>query len=159
TGRDDDGVGLVSPGDPAFDTLARPMLGRLADAALRLKPYMVIVANRAPRTVVAFAVTWETRRRAGRLHTSRVQFKCPDAVCGRSPVRESDCRILPHDMTVVADGCSVSPESLECGDLSWLDQFVEEKRRLSAEAIDLHIEIDALIFDDGTLVGYDFSGV
>jgi hypothetical protein len=43
TGLDADGVGLIAPTAPQFDELARPMVGRVADVALRLKPLLVIV--------------------------------------------------------------------------------------------------------------------
>jgi hypothetical protein len=51
-------VAVISPANPEFDAMATPLLGRLADRALRLKPYLAIVWNQSPRTVVAFTSEW-----------------------------------------------------------------------------------------------------
>ena len=37
----------------------------------------------------------------------------------------------------------------------FLGQFVEQKEALLADAVDLHIELNAVIFADGTLIGAD----
>ena len=56
-----DGVRLVSPTEPGFDNLAGPMIGRIADRALKLKPLLVIVTNDSTQTVVAFSHQWTVR--------------------------------------------------------------------------------------------------
>src|SRR5580704_967926 len=56
---------LISPTESNFDDLARPMIGRIADRALKLKPMLVIVVNDSPQTVVAFSHKWIVKHQDG----------------------------------------------------------------------------------------------
>jgi hypothetical protein len=60
---------------------------------------------------------------------------------------------------VISVACSVETESLESGNCEWLDQFVKEKDWQLSNAKDLRIGLDAVIFDDGLLVGPDNTGL
>ena len=155
-----EGVAIVSPANPEFDTLVTPLLGRLAERALKLKPYLAVVWNQSPRAVVAFTSEWVSFPNSnGATTTARSHMKFPDAVCGPALGRTGPQGIPPGGKMVVSASCNVQPESLESGDGVWLDQFVQEKERRLANATDLRIGLDAVIFDDGLLVGPDSTGL
>jgi hypothetical protein len=155
-----EGVGIISPLSPEFDTLATPLLGRLAERALRLKPYLAIVWNQSPRRVVALSSDWISfPNENGATTTVRSHLKFPDAVCGPAFGRTGRQGIVPGGKMVISVACSVEPESLESGDGEWLDQFVQEKDSQLRDASDLSIGLDAVIFDDGLLVGPDSAGL
>jgi hypothetical protein len=117
-----DGVSLVSPANPEFDTLATPLLGRLAERALRLKPYLAIVWNQSPRMVVALVSEWISfPNENGATTTARSHVKFPDAVCGPALGRGAQQGIPPGGKMVISVACSVECESLESGDGVWLD--------------------------------------
>jgi len=68
-----DGVSLLSPADPEFDTLAAPLLGRATELVLQLKPFLVLVQNESARTVVAFSKTLRITHAGGRMGTLQDQ--------------------------------------------------------------------------------------
>jgi hypothetical protein len=155
-----DAVGIISPASSEFDTLATNLLGHLAERALRLKPYLAIVWNKSPRTIVAFTSEWVSfPNENGATTTARSHVKFPDAVCGPALGRSVQQGIPPDGQMVISVACSVERESLESGDGEWLHQFVQEKERQLANVSDLHIGLDAVIFDDGLLVGPDSTGL
>jgi len=153
-------VVVISPANPDFDTMATPLLGRLADRALRLKPYLAIVWNQSPRTVVAFASEWISfPNEYGATTTARSHVKFPDAVCGPALGRSVQQGIPPDGKMVISVSCSVERESLEISDGEWLDPFVQEKDWQLGNASDLRIGLDAVVFDDGLVVGPDSTGL
>jgi hypothetical protein len=58
---DQHGIRLIPPTHPEFDDLARPLIGRVADIGLKLKPMLVIVSNESQQTVVSYSKTWTAR--------------------------------------------------------------------------------------------------
>ena len=155
-----EGITVVSPASPEFNTLATALLGPLAERALRLKPYLAIVWNRSPRTVVAFTSEWISfPNEYGATTTVRSHQKFPDAVCGPALGRTLQQGLPPGGHMVISAACNVERESLESGDGEWLDQFVREKDWQLATATNLRIGLDAVIFDDGLLVGPDTTGL
>jgi hypothetical protein len=156
TGLDAHGVTLVSPADPAFDDLARPLLGRIADLALRLKPYLVIVSNETSVPVVAFTVAWKVSGPSGPRLVAHSQFKCPEAVCGDgSLARDDDQPILPGARRIVGNGCAVGPQE-EFYD-HWIENFIQRRDQELTGATAVEVSLDAAIFADGVLVGVDES--
>src|SRR5579872_103489 len=79
SGFDADGVVLIPPTAPDFDALARPMVGRVADVALQLKPMLVILANRSARRIVAFSKAWRIQYADGRTLNSRDEQLFPES--------------------------------------------------------------------------------
>jgi hypothetical protein len=112
-------------------------LGRSADRALRLKPYLAIVWNRSQCTVA--------------LSGFRSHVKFPDAVCGPALGRGAQQGIPVGGKMVISIARNVERESLESGGGAWLDQFVQEKEWVLANATALRIGFDAVIFDDDLL--------
>lgn len=154
------GVTLVSPADPRFDALARPLIGeRVADVVLQLKPMLTIANNDSGRTIVSFSVVWETRGPNGRTsrhwgHTSFPNAVCGDLVPGRDeePFAANTRRVHATDVAVHGWGAHDAYYD------QFLPRFVERTRDALTKATSLHLALDAVIFDDGTLIGADTDG-
>ena len=157
TGLDAFGVKLLSPTQPEFDEFARPLLGeRIADVGLRLKPMLVIVSNENVRTVVSLSLVWRVTHRDGRTtqfwgHTSFPEVICGDILLSHNPVGLETGQRRIEANGLVIHGWGYGDEYYD----QFLGQFVDEKDTLLAHAVDLHIELNAVIFADGTLVGPD----
>ena len=78
----DHGILLMPSSAFDFDGEAHAILDGQADTILGLKPFLVIVTNRSPRTVIAYTVTWTITRRNESTEVYHTQFKFPDAVAG-----------------------------------------------------------------------------
>jgi hypothetical protein len=155
-GFEDDGVTLIPPASPTFDELARPLIGRAADIGLRLKPMLVIVSNQSPFTIVSLSTMWTVRHADGRTFTMRSHASFPEFVCGDVLVCGKSQAIPPGShrleaMSVVIHGYGDDEPYYD----QFLHQFVVEKDQLLADATELLIELDAVIFADGTLIGRD----
>src|SRR2546422_1006369 len=77
-----DGLAITSPVSPDFADLARPLIGRVADIGLQLKPLLVVVTNESAKTVVSFSKTWRVIYPDGRVSEYRDHTSFPHAVCG-----------------------------------------------------------------------------
>lgn len=156
-GLDAYGVELLSPRRSEFDEFARPLLGeRIADVGLRLKPMLVIVSNENVRTVVSLSLVWRLTHRDGRTsrfwgHTSFTEVICGDVVLSHHPAGLETGQRRIEANGLVIHGWGYGDEYYD----QFLGQFVDEKDTLLAHAVDLHIELNAVIFADGTLIGAD----
>jgi hypothetical protein len=150
-----DGVALLPATDPTFDARAQGILGDYAEALSDLKPYLAIVSNRNPRTVVAYTVMWTAALRNGSSEIIYTQFKFPDAVAGTSNGLAilQDREIKPGDERLVGMGFEVWPPEHAA---SYLGHGLQTLARLGAMT-HLQIALDAVIFDDGTLLGANQS--
>jgi hypothetical protein len=156
-GLDASGVELLSPTAPEFDELARPLLGeRIADVGLTLKPMLVIVSNDSVQTVVSLSLVWRVTHRDGRTsrhwgHTSFPHVVCGDLLVSHEPagLESGQRRIEANGLVIHRWGC------LDEYYDQFLGQFIDQKDALLADAVELHIELNAVIFADGTLIGPD----
>jgi hypothetical protein len=160
------GLTVMSPENPDFDVTARKLFsGPTADAVLSLKPLLVILSNRADRTVVAFAVEWKVSYRNGRTNSTMTQFKYSDAIAGNPdtggvPLEKRDDRPLPAGQErLVAKDVELGPGWEEPFYRDQLVSFAADQKRNLAEADKIEITLDAAIFSDGQLVGPDHSNV
>jgi hypothetical protein len=155
TGLDAYGVELLSPTRPEFDELARPLLGeRIANVGLRLKPMLVIVSNTNVRTIVSLSLIWRVIHRDGTTGRYWSHTSFPDVICGDvssdpAGLQTGQRRIEAYGLVI--HGWSRWDEYFD----QFLGQFVEQKDALLADAVDLHIELNAVIFADGRLIGAD----
>jgi hypothetical protein len=157
SGLDVNGVGLLSPLQPEFDELARPLLGdRIADVGLRLKPMLVIVSNENVQTVVSLALVWLVTHEHGRTSRFWQHTSFPELICGDTAIHPNATGLASGQRRIEANGLVIHGWGYldEYYD-QFLGQFVDQKDALLADAIDLHIELNAVIFADGTLVGPD----
>ena len=152
-----DGLVITSPVSPEFDELARPLIGRVADIGLQLKPLLIVVTNESAKTVVAFSRTWRVTY-PGRLHEYRDHTSFPEAVCGDVLVSDRPASMQPGGRRVEAKGLVIQGWGEGPGGEyydQFLPQFVVEKNQMLKNATELRIELNAAIFGDGTLVGPD----
>jgi hypothetical protein len=157
SGLDAYGVELLSPTRPEFDEFARPLLGeRIADIGLRLKPMLVIVSNENVRTVVSLSLVWLVTHREGRTSRYWGHTSFPEVICGDVVLSHHPAGLETGQRRIEANGLVIHRWGYldEYYD-QFLAQFVDQKDALLANAVDLHIELNAVIFADGTLVGAD----
>ncbi len=154
-----DGVRLVSPLDPEFDGIARSLIGRQADRLLRLKPLMVALTNDTPKTVAAASVVFRVAKPVGGLVAwTNVAF--PEVAIGNLGASRR-LGIRPNESLVVALAAAMEgfddPEHDDWfRDL--IDQLARERDEQLKDAQSVTIELDAVIFDDETLIGRDDDG-
>jgi hypothetical protein len=155
TALDGHGVSLLPPTAPEFDRIARPLIGeRVADLALGLKPMLTIVSNAREATIVSFSVVWHVTHPSG---TTRCwgHASFPKAVCGdvlaadEVGLRAGDRWV--HARQVAIHGWGDNDAYYD----QFLGQFVDQEKTLVVNASDLRIELNAVIFADGTLAGPD----
>jgi hypothetical protein len=158
-GFDDDGVKLIPPTTDDFDALARPLIGRVADIGLKLKPMLVVVSNESPRTIVSFSKIWKVRHKDRRTTSIRSHTSFPEFLCGDAFLRRDSQALPPGGQRIEAANLVIQGYAADEPYYDqFLDQFIVEKDRMLANASELHIEVDAVIFDDGTLIGHDPDG-
>jgi hypothetical protein len=163
TGLDSDGVTLISPSSPGFDALVSKLMANEATgAALQLKPYLVVVSNQSAHTVVAFDTVWKLTYRDSRTENTFVQFKYPDAVAGIPgtsmfpPEHELGVAVPPGKQRLCAMALEFGPQIVAMQ--GWKEMMRDGTRnqaQMYAGVTKVEIELDAVIFDDGTLVGPD----
>jgi hypothetical protein len=156
-GLDGDRVPLVSPEHPEFDVWARPLMGeRISDIGLKLKPLLVIVWNQSPQTVVSLSLVWHITHRNRRTTRIWSHASFPEFVCGDRLISDTPDALPSGAQRIEAKGLVIHRWGYldEYYD-QFLGQFVDERNALLADAADVHIRLDAVIFDDGTLVGTD----
>ena len=154
---DADGISLLSPTRPEFDDVARPLLGqRIADTGLELKPMLVIVSNENVQAVVSFSLVWQVTHPSG--HSTRFwgHTSFPGAICGDAAIGQDSSGLATGQRRIEANGIVIH----RWGDQDeyfdqFLGQFIDQKNVLLRNAVDLHIELNAAILADGTLLGGD----
>jgi hypothetical protein len=154
-----DGVRLVSPLSPDFDRIARPLIGRRADQLFGLKPLLVLIANDTRKTVAAASVIFRVAKPVGGIVAwTNVTF--PDVVVGdigsdkRLGVRPSESIVVAQEVAV-EDFDGPEPEEWYRGVIA---EFVRQRDEHLKDAQSVTVEMDAVIFDDGTLIGRDQDG-
>lgn len=151
-------VVIVSPEDPAFDAIARRLLGAAASGrALDLKPFLVIVSNRSPDTVVAFEVAWKTTYTDQRASNEYTEFKYPD---GAMPaiLDGQDPPLAPGDERLVGREFQLDPSWTAADVQDVLLGTIQHQQAEMPQIERVDISLDAVIFADGLLVGPDTQG-
>jgi hypothetical protein len=159
-GFETDGVRVISPTAPEFDALARPLIGeRVADTVLEFKPLLMIVANDSSQPIVSYSHVWTVTHASGHRDILKSHTSFPDAICGDGlishdpePLRPGTKRI--NARSIVIHGASLLDPYYD----QFLAQFIDERKGLLHDAVDLGIEIETVIFADGTLIGTDRDG-
>jgi len=154
-GFESDGITLTSCADPAFDGMAKSWFaGNLADL-LELKPLLVCLSNQSGRTLVAYTLLWDISRDGQTEHTF-AQAKYPDAVAAAVPERSNEIRA--GERIIAAMGIELDSgqwNGRPTGEF-YLRQFAERSREYD-NATSLDISLDAVVFEDGELIGPDRS--
>jgi hypothetical protein len=123
---------------------------------LSLKPMLVIVRNQSARTIVSFSIVWRIAYPRGRTHVFWCHTSFPDVVCADVSDDDGSRGLEPGQQRVEARGLVI----LQYGHGNayfdqFLGQFVTEKDTMLRNAVDLDIDLNAVIFADGTLAGPD----
>ena len=156
---DQHGIRLIPPTHADFDELAGPLIGRVANIGLKLKPMLTIVSNESQQTIVSYSKTWTARYAGGRTSVIRSHTSFPDTVCGDILIAD-DPKALPpggkrvESANVMIQGYAQSEPYYD----QFLDQFIVEKDQMLRRAEELRIELDAVIFADGRIIGNDQEG-
>lgn len=152
---DSGGVTLTPATGADFDARAQAILSGYASPVLGLKPYLAVVANHNPRTVVAYTVSWTVTLRNDSTEVRHTQFKFPDAVAGTG----NGLAVL-QGREIGAGGERLVGMGFEVWPVEYVDsyaQFGQHDIDRLGEVKNLRIALDAVIFDDGELLGPDDS--
>ena len=68
-----DGIKVIPATGDDFDALARPLIGRVADIGIQLKPLLFVVSNESEHTIVSFSKPgrFDTKMGARRCEVTR----------------------------------------------------------------------------------------
>jgi hypothetical protein len=152
TGLDSYGVKLISPSSPDFDSRAAVAAPGWSAFLNDVKPYVVLVSNESGRKIVAFAVSWTVVAGSGLSEKQGSLTRDPDGIVADFDVPASHDSILPGRQKAIGFGIEISeykPEYEE-GLRSYLREALEYKNIKTVE-----VALDAVIFDDGLLIGPD----
>jgi hypothetical protein len=154
-GFDSAGVTLTPPTGADFPARAQAILSGYATPVLNLQPYLAIVANHDPRTVVAYTVAWTVTRRNDSTEVEYTRFQFPDAVAGVGNGWNvlQGREIKTGEERLVGMGFEVWPAEY----IDSYRDFGEQAAARLGEVKHLRIALDAVIFDDGALLGPDES--
>jgi hypothetical protein len=151
------GVTVIPSTAADFDSRVRAMFPNGAPVVLALKPYLVFVSNRSPRTIVGYNVLFKVTFKDGRSRNTFTQFKYPDAVLkiGTEAVFPRGREVYPGEQRLVGNGFEIHGEEYLEDYRDWGLQGIARLRN----ATGLSIELNAVIFEDGVLLGPDTSGL
>jgi hypothetical protein len=153
------GVSIVGPTDPSFEGEVRKLFGERASIAEKLAPFLLILKNESPRTIVAYTATWRIKSADGNEMPLAARYMYPMAISG--PVVKGD---LPRDREVRMGeerlvsaqfevGLHINASDAEKAFSTISENQSEQFRNL----IDVRVSLDAIVFDDGEIVGPDRS--
>ena len=163
-GLDDEGITLVTAASADFEAQVRAEAGKWADSALLSSPQLAIVRNKSPHTIVGYAISFKSTRPDGIWDFHHIEFKYPDAVATTDPdtaLMLRDREIRPSEQRLLSRSFEVNPAL----DNSWIPQIVEWQNNELTEFArgeaftGLEIAIDAVVFEDGRLLGPNKSQV
>ena len=162
-GFESDGVRLISPSDAEFDALVETLAAPgWAQTIREAAPSVVIVANETAQKIVALSTRFSV---AGGLHqgNNSVFFVAPDAIATSEVKygRASSKGILPGQHEMIGFGFAVpdrtyysefTPEESDFYDPQ-VRNWIQTTARELASAHTVHVTFDAVIFDDGRMIG------
>ena len=169
-GLDTQGVTLISPTRSDFDALAEKTAPGWGAIIIKAKPYVTLISNTTAHKIVAYRYSFNGVDSSGQSHPSSLVVRDGDTVFGIDNARGHD-RILPGGMAV-ATSFRLGPYSPEGEEVvtenhlaenaeQWLFGMVSvtigDSRAPDGPLVikSLQIKLDAVIFDDGQLIGED----
>ena len=162
-GFEADGVRLIPLSAGEFDALIETLAAPGWAPTLRQSaPSIVIVANETSRTIVAFSTRFSITCGPHR-GANTVFFVAPDAIAatGLDYGRASSPGILPGERKMIGFGFEVPDRTYYSKftqeDSDFYDPQVRDWIRATASELEsahsVHVTLDAVIFDDGRLLG------
>ena len=152
TGLDSYGVKLISPLNPDFDSQAAVAAPGWTAFLNDVKPYVVLVSNESGRKIVAFAISWTVTAGSALSEKQGSLVRDPDGIVADFDIPASHYSIPSGRQKLVGFDFEI-PEykrEYEDGLRSFLREALESKNIKGIE-----IALDAVIFDDGLLIGPD----
>lgn len=172
------GVRLISPTDPSYeDEIAKLGLDEATDAA---KPFSVVLKNDSRRDIIGVRIRWDSIEPDGRTTTHLQSYSDTGTLLGLSPMDPRDevpggVRLKPNksrfisliESTGTAQRAGIGATASYVGseeDAAKMQQLGQDRDRQQALAIlatelsrsqSVTATLDAIIFDDGTVVGPD----
>jgi hypothetical protein len=152
TGLDPYGVKLISPSSLDFDSQAAAAAPGWAAFLNDVKPYVVLVSNESGRKIVALAISWTVIAGSALSEKHGSLIRDPDGIVGNFDVPASHYSILSGRQKVVGFDFEI-PE--------YQREYEDGLRYFLREALDyknikgVEVVLDAVIFDDGLLIGPD----
>jgi hypothetical protein len=142
------GVEIIVPGDGRFDQEARQIVGAKLDLVKTLSPLLMLIKNNSQHTIVAYSPEWDRQRGAEEipivsLRTFPTAVSAPECeVPHDRPIRPGEERLegMNSDVGNHPDDASTDAK-YQAGEL--------------AGVTSVRARLDAVIFDDGTLIGPD----
>src|SRR6185503_5018226 len=163
TGFDADGVRLITPADVEFDALIETLAASGWAQTLReAAPSIVIVANETNQKIVALSTMFTV---VGGPHegTNSVFYVAPDAIAANELDygRASSLGILPGRQEMIGFDFAVPDRRYYSGftrdESDFYDpqvrNWIQTTARELASAHTVHVTLEAVIFDDGGLLG------
>ena len=144
------GVEIIAPGDTRFDQEARQIVGAKLDLVKTLSPLLLLIKNDSQHTIVAYSAEWDLKRGTEEIPFGTVRM-FPMAIAG--PVVGGDLR---RDREIRPGEERLEGMHSEVGihpDDASTDAKHQAEELAGVTAVKAHL--DAVIFDDGTLVGPD----
>ena len=162
-GFESDGVRLIPPSDVEFDSLVETLaVPGWAQTIREASPSVVIVANETARKIVALSTRFSVvgGRRQG---TNAVFFVAPDAIATSEVEygRASSPGILPGQQEMIGFDFAVPNRTYASKftreEVDFYDpqvrNWIQSRAKELASAHAVHVTFDAVIFDDGRLLG------
>jgi hypothetical protein len=149
TGLDKAGLFMTSPTAPDFDSRVAALLPSWVPQVLSLKPCILIISNRSPKTVVAYTLEFQFSSDTSILLTSRIHSKSPAAVANGALATVKGNELRPGSEKVVGVAFEGEPQTQT---LAYYQQTQEEDL---LHVTHIRISFDAVLFDDGSFIGPD----
>ncbi len=146
------GVNLVSSADPSFDGIAAKHFKNKQPKTL--KPFAVFITNSSARLVVAYALTWELKDENGRnITTKTVGYSEPGILIGNEipPNLIHTTAIEPGKERCFSWDSKIDPAQVEINNVR--NPILAMVEAELARATDVTVALDAVVFDDGSVVG------
>lgn len=149
------GVEIIVPGDHRFDQEARQIVGAKLDLVKTLSPLLMLIRNNSQHTIVAYSPEWDLKQGGEEVPYVGLRMY-PMAISGPECDFPRDREIRPGEEWLVGWDNDFGPRIDEAGgsDVDFSETAKSQKRELS-DVIAVRAHLDAVIFDDGTLVGPD----
>ena len=142
------GVEIITPGAPRFDPEARQIVGAKLDLVKTLSPLLMLIKNNSQHTIVAYSPEWDLKRGGEEIPWVALRT-FPMAISG------PECDV-PHDRPIRPGEERLEGMNSEVGihpDDASTDAKYQAEDLTGVTAVKAHL--DAVIFDDGTLIGPD----
>jgi hypothetical protein len=161
-------IRVVTPADAGFEAELKTLFGDKVQVIKQLEPYILIVSNESRRKIVAYSAVWTITRRSDQGRTEFFKLLTfPNTVAGGSSKNEfpRDGEIYPGEARIAGASISGDKNLVREAELwrcephgeAYFAQMAQSQSQHKeyTDASEIKMGLDAVIFDDGELVGPD----